>query len=103
MDDDFIFVRAPHNAKPWVTLPMSEVEIDETKERNEMSEFGSPTSAVDVQFRHRLLEAGARVTITGTRNGSGFNERMFKYCTQNVIPIFIYAISTSTFKFQVSF
>lgn len=92
---DYVVVdreRESKRRKPWKVVPASDLEMDKSEDES---------SAVEVLFKHDLLEAGARVTVAcSLEEGKSF-QRLYDAVTQNVIPVFIYAISETTLTDKV--
>lgn len=91
---DYVVVdpRESRRRKTWRVVPASDLEMEKSEDES---------SAVEVLFKHDLLEAGARVTVGCTwEEGLSF-EHLYDIVTQNVIPVFIYAISDNTLTDKV--
>lgn len=92
---DYVVVdreRESKRRKTWRIVPASDLEMARSEDES---------SAVEVLFKHDLLEAGARVTVACTWEEGISLEHLYDAVTQNVIPVFIYAVSENTLTDKV--
>ena len=89
------------STKPWSTVPIEDLIITEEDLNNDRA---LEKAMLEVKLKHDLLREGGLVTVAQGSNSAHGQEgvmEIYSKCTDNVIPVIIYAIGQPLLSQQV--
>ena len=86
-------------ARQWQTIPVEDLEINETDEDDTDNARG--TAILDVRLPHTMLKDGGQVLVAPSEESLSMYQLYMKFVDE-VVPIFIYAITDDYFTNNVS-
>ena len=85
----------------WSTVPTEDLQIEGSDQFGRSADKASTCAVLDIKLRNVLLAEGCEVVVAQGLDGRESLEDIYRKCTTDVVPIFVYAVDQSIFSQQV--